>query len=107
MPFAEEGGFEPPVQLPVRQFSKLLVSATHPPFLSLASRLSTIRDRVAHMNFRLVLRSPLKLKFSGAPFGASRWLFVAKIEKRVQRYYKKLIYANIFVIFFVYTAKKL
>ena len=29
---AEEGGFEPPVQLPVRQFSKLLVSATHPPF---------------------------------------------------------------------------
>ena len=27
---AERGGFEPPVQLPVRQFSKLLVSATHP-----------------------------------------------------------------------------
>ncbi len=27
---AEGGGFEPPVQLPVRQFSKLLVSATHP-----------------------------------------------------------------------------
>ena len=24
------GGFEPPVQLPVRQFSKLVVSATHP-----------------------------------------------------------------------------
>ena len=30
--FAEGGGFEPPVQLPVRQFSKLLVSATHPSF---------------------------------------------------------------------------
>ncbi len=29
---AEEGGFEPPVQLPVRQFSKLVVSATHPSF---------------------------------------------------------------------------
>ncbi len=28
---AEKGGFEPPVQFPVRQFSKLLVSATHPP----------------------------------------------------------------------------
>jgi hypothetical protein len=28
--FAERGGFEPPVQLPVRQFSKLVVSATHP-----------------------------------------------------------------------------
>ena len=31
--FAERGGFEPPVQLPVRQFSKLLVSATHPSLL--------------------------------------------------------------------------
>ena len=31
--FAEAGGFEPPVQLPVRQFSKLVVSATHPHFL--------------------------------------------------------------------------
>lgn len=28
---AVRGGFEPPVRLPVRQFSKLLVSATHPP----------------------------------------------------------------------------
>ena len=27
---AEEAGFEPAVQLPVRQFSKLVVSATHP-----------------------------------------------------------------------------
>ena len=27
---AEGGGFEPPVREPVRQFSKLLVSATHP-----------------------------------------------------------------------------
>ena len=32
--FAEGGGFEPPVRLPVRQFSKLLVSATHPSFLA-------------------------------------------------------------------------
>ena len=29
--YAVRGGFEPPVQFPVRQFSKLLVSATHPP----------------------------------------------------------------------------
>ena len=28
---AEKGGFEPPVPFRVRQFSKLLVSATHPP----------------------------------------------------------------------------
>ena len=28
---AVRGGFEPPVRLHVRQFSKLLVSATHPP----------------------------------------------------------------------------
>ena len=31
-PAAEGGGFEPPVREPVRQFSKLLVSATHPSF---------------------------------------------------------------------------
>ena len=30
---AEGGGFEPPVPLRVRQFSKLVVSATHPNFL--------------------------------------------------------------------------
>ena len=30
---AVRGGFEPPVRLPVRQFSKLVVSATHPNFL--------------------------------------------------------------------------
>ena len=29
---AEGGGFEPPVREPVRQFSTLLVSATHPSF---------------------------------------------------------------------------
>ena len=29
--FAVRGGFEPPEQFPVRQFSKLVVSATHPP----------------------------------------------------------------------------
>jgi hypothetical protein len=29
--YAVRGGFEPPEPLPVRQFSKLLVSATHPP----------------------------------------------------------------------------
>ena len=33
---AEAGGFEPPVRLPVRQFSKLVVSATHPHFQSSA-----------------------------------------------------------------------
>ena len=35
---AEEGGFEPPVPSRVRQFSKLLVSATHPSFLILLTR---------------------------------------------------------------------
>ena len=33
---AEGGGFEPPVRKPVRQFSKLVVSATHPSFLFFA-----------------------------------------------------------------------
>ena len=40
MPFsAVRGGFEPPVQLPVRQFSKLVVSATHPSHLKLSLRI--------------------------------------------------------------------
>ena len=34
---------------------------------ALALRLSTIRDHVAHMNFRLTLRFPHKLKFAGTP----------------------------------------
>ena len=37
---AEAGGFEPPVREPVRQFSKLLVSATHPNFLGTPLRRS-------------------------------------------------------------------
>ena len=39
-PLAEGGGFEPPVREPVRQFSKLLVSATHPSFLGFVSELT-------------------------------------------------------------------
>ncbi len=41
---AEGGGFEPPVREPVRQFSKLLVSATHPSFQkeALAANLGVI-----------------------------------------------------------------
>ena len=35
--FAERGGFEPPVQLPIRQFSKLVVSATHPSLLFIST----------------------------------------------------------------------
>ena len=35
---AEGGGFEPPVPLRVRQFSKLVVSATHPSFLEGSTR---------------------------------------------------------------------
>ena len=48
--FAEKGGFEPPVRLPVRQFSKLLVSATHPSLLrrnSFATKFVALRQKVA------------------------------------------------------------
>ena len=50
---AEGGGFEPPVRLRARQFSKLLVSATHPFFLKsmLAELLSTISNAVAKLVF--------------------------------------------------------
>ena len=39
---AERGGFEPPVPLRVRQFSKLLVSATHPPLRGLYAYLKEL-----------------------------------------------------------------
>src|SRR5436190_11666808 len=43
---AERGGFEPPVPVdPVRQFSKLLVSATHPPLQGDANVLAGGKDR--------------------------------------------------------------
>ena len=43
---AEAGGFEPPVRLPVRQFSKLLVSATHPNFQNSKFRLRFLSNAV-------------------------------------------------------------
>ena len=43
---AEGGGFEPPVPLRVRQFSKLVVSATHPSFRErMLIRFSRCKDR--------------------------------------------------------------
>ena len=44
--FAEKGGFEPPVPLRVRQFSKLLVSATHPSLLSRNANIQVVSEIV-------------------------------------------------------------
>jgi hypothetical protein len=44
--FAERGGFEPPVQLPVRQFSKLVVSATHPSLLFFLFKATNVGKQV-------------------------------------------------------------
>ena len=49
-PLAEAGGFEPPVRLPVRQFSKLVVSATHPNFLLFRSVISQTRCKDKGIN---------------------------------------------------------
>ena len=40
--FAEGGGFEPPVPIRVRQFSKLVVSATHPSFQVITLTMSSL-----------------------------------------------------------------
>ena len=73
---AEAGGFEPPVRLPVRQFSKLLVSATHPHFLDRRKlrqpepeRLSDHKDT---KRIRLTNNPPL------LPFGNARYRVMAK-----------------------------
>ncbi len=63
---AEKGGFEPPVPLRVRQFSKLLVSATHP---SLLRRKWLALPLLRHRNATLVSRR----------FGSS-------FQKRLQKY---------------------
>ena len=77
--FAEKGGFEPPVPLRVRQFSKLLVSATHPSLLV----------------------PPIKGRRDNA--FASEICFIS--QKRVQRYNKILKYTNIFAFFLCISQK--
>ena len=73
--FAEGGGFEPPVRLPVRQFSKLLVSATHPSFRILAEYLV----RIGHI---LILESiTIQIGCKGTAFfwyDQIFWLFFEK-----------------------------
>ena len=52
--FAEAGGFEPPVQLPVRQFSKLVVSATHPNFLLISAKpQKRCKDRIIFLYLKI------------------------------------------------------
>ena len=53
---AVEAGFEPAVRLPVRQFSKLVVSATHPLHLSLEKGLFT--DQLFNENSIKKVRIP-------------------------------------------------
>ena len=68
-PLAEGGGFEPPVREPVRQFSKLLVSATHPSFLGFVSELtkhcSQMRCKGTWFLFNRQTFSEYFLPFSG------------------------------------------
>ncbi len=62
--FAEGGGFEPPVRLPVRQFSKLVVSATHPSFPTHRVKLiSCNRKRVQRYDNFFTCASRVQNKF--------------------------------------------
>ena len=74
---AEAGGFEPPVRLPVRQFSKLVVSATHPNFQSLRF----LADSNRRTRFCRPLTKPLIQGTNLSFFAAS---FVSRL--RLQRY---------------------
>jgi len=53
---AVKGGFEPPERLPVRQFSKLLVSATHPPHQIVLQQGWVDRQRECKYRAILILR---------------------------------------------------
>ncbi|MEY4927700.1 MAG: hypothetical protein RI894_2136 [Bacteroidota bacterium] len=50
---AEEAGFEPAVQFPVRQFSKLVVSATHPSLRRCTLSLASAKIRQVISNFQI------------------------------------------------------
>ena len=63
---AEGGGFEPPVREPVRQFSKLLVSATHPNFLGIP--IKDIRKAFSLKSGAKVRTFPDSCKFFGTFF---------------------------------------
>ena len=74
-PLAVRGGFEPPVREPVRQFSKLVVSATHPSHLHQPLHIQQQRN-----NGRKSCVWLTKLHFLN--------------RKRVQKYYFFLIWPN-------------
>ena len=75
---AEAGGFEPPVRLPVRQFSKLVVSATHPNFLPLRF----LADSNRRTRFCRPLTKPLIQGTNISTFSLAS--FVSRL--RLQRY---------------------
>ena len=75
---AEGGGFEPPVREPVRQFSKLLVSATHPSFL----KDSGVRNRGV---ISLIAGAKVMLLFHSCKFFKDFFRFLNDFAKRSGR----------------------
>jgi hypothetical protein len=69
---AEAGGFEPPVRLLVRQFSKLLVSATHPNF-----RMKSLQNCLQIYEFVFSLSKEIQIFRENIPTFA--YFFVVKI----------------------------
>ena len=70
---AERTRFELAVELPLRQFSKLLVSATHPPLRKLAEKLFSIAS--AKVLLFLIPARILPDFFRKNAFGVVRWAF--------------------------------
>ena len=78
-PLAEGGGFEPPVREPVRQFSKLLVSATHPSFqkdLRVPNLGASPRLRVQRYDYFLIPPNFYPTFFRKSYLNATTWVSV-------------------------------
>ena len=98
---AEAGGFEPPVRLPVRQFSKLVVSATHPNFLPI---LRFLADSNRRTRFCRPLTKPL---IQGTIISFFRCIVcfsiaVAKVRLFFESASVLVIFFDKIVIFFVF-----
>ena len=83
---AEAGGFEPPVPLQVRQFSKLLVSATHPNFLT--GTAETTHSWIAMQRYCYFFTLP---NFS--------LIFFVKIQSSIEMWAKQGPNKRIFIVF--------
>ena len=99
---AEAGGFEPPVRLPVRQFSKLVVSATHPNFLPI---LRFLADSNRRTRFCRPLTKPLIQGTNISTFSLASFVSRLRLQRydyflNLQAFHQKILRKSLFFFIF-------